>query len=89
MRREGHAVTESLHRSGQWLDTVTYALLANEWPGRSSRLSRPRAVTRQPVPAESRLYRSKPMSSVTQAAHRRGRSHWLKRRRTDWLGMRI
>jgi RimJ/RimL family protein N-acetyltransferase len=31
MRREGHAVTESLHRSGQWLDTVTYALLANEW----------------------------------------------------------
>jgi RimJ/RimL family protein N-acetyltransferase len=31
MRREGHAVTESLHRSGQWLDTVAYALLANEW----------------------------------------------------------
>jgi RimJ/RimL family protein N-acetyltransferase len=32
MRREGHAVAESLHRSGQWLDTVTYALLAEEWP---------------------------------------------------------
>ena len=31
MRREGHAVRESLHRSGQWLDTVTYALLADEW----------------------------------------------------------
>jgi RimJ/RimL family protein N-acetyltransferase len=31
MRREGHAVGESLHRSGQWLDTVTYALLATEW----------------------------------------------------------
>ncbi len=31
MRREGHAVRESLHRSGQWLDTVTYALLAEEW----------------------------------------------------------
>jgi hypothetical protein len=31
MRREGHAVSESLHRSGQWLDTVTYALLATEW----------------------------------------------------------
>ena len=31
MRREGHAVAESLHRSGQWLDTVTYALLAEEW----------------------------------------------------------
>jgi RimJ/RimL family protein N-acetyltransferase len=32
MRREGHAVNESLHRSGQWLDTVTYAVLASEWP---------------------------------------------------------
>lgn len=31
MRRESHAVRESLHRSGQWHDTVTYALLANEW----------------------------------------------------------
>ena len=33
MRREGHAVAESLHRSGHWLDTVTYAVLAEEWPG--------------------------------------------------------
>jgi RimJ/RimL family protein N-acetyltransferase len=31
MRREGHAVGESLHRSGQWLDTVTYAVRATEW----------------------------------------------------------
>jgi RimJ/RimL family protein N-acetyltransferase len=31
MRRESHAVRESLHRSGEWLDTVTYALLADEW----------------------------------------------------------
>ena len=31
MRREGHAVSESLHRSGRWLDTVSYALLASEW----------------------------------------------------------
>jgi RimJ/RimL family protein N-acetyltransferase len=31
MRREGHAVAESLHRSGQWLDTVSYAVLATEW----------------------------------------------------------
>ena len=30
MRREQHAVRESLHRSGHWLDTVTYALLADE-----------------------------------------------------------
>jgi RimJ/RimL family protein N-acetyltransferase len=30
MRREGHAVAESLHRSGRWLDTVTYAVLAEE-----------------------------------------------------------
>ena len=33
MRREGHAVAESLHRSGQWLDTVTYAVLADDWSG--------------------------------------------------------
>ena len=31
MRREGHAIRESLHRSGQWLDTLTYALLADEY----------------------------------------------------------
>ncbi len=30
MRREQHAVRESLHRCGQWLDTVTYAILAEE-----------------------------------------------------------
>jgi RimJ/RimL family protein N-acetyltransferase len=33
MRREMHAVRESLHRSGQWLDTFTYALLTEEWSG--------------------------------------------------------
>jgi RimJ/RimL family protein N-acetyltransferase len=31
MRREVHAVRESLHRSGRWLDTVGYALLEEEW----------------------------------------------------------
>jgi RimJ/RimL family protein N-acetyltransferase len=31
MRREAHAVRESLHRSGKWLDTVAYALLYDEW----------------------------------------------------------
>jgi RimJ/RimL family protein N-acetyltransferase len=31
MRRELHAVGESLHRSGQWLDTVGYAILQQEW----------------------------------------------------------
>jgi hypothetical protein len=30
MRRETHAVDESLHRSGRWLDTVGYAVLAHE-----------------------------------------------------------
>jgi len=33
MRRETHTVRESLHRSGHWLDTVAYALLADEWRG--------------------------------------------------------
>jgi RimJ/RimL family protein N-acetyltransferase len=31
MRRESHAVAESLHRSGRWLDGYSYALLADEW----------------------------------------------------------
>ena len=31
MRREQHAVRESLHRSGRWLDMLGYALLDEEW----------------------------------------------------------
>ena len=31
MRCEQHAVRESLHRSGRWLDTLGYALLREEW----------------------------------------------------------
>lgn len=31
MRRETHAVRESLHRCGRWLDTVSYAILEAEW----------------------------------------------------------
>ena len=31
MRRELHAVRESLHRSGEWLDGYGYALLVDEW----------------------------------------------------------
>ncbi len=31
MRRESHAVRESLHRSGEWLDAFVYALLADEY----------------------------------------------------------
>jgi RimJ/RimL family protein N-acetyltransferase len=31
MRRELHAVRESLRRSGRWLDTVGYAILKEEW----------------------------------------------------------
>jgi catechol 2,3-dioxygenase-like lactoylglutathione lyase family enzyme len=31
MRRETYTVRESLHRSGRWLDGITYALLADEW----------------------------------------------------------
>ena len=37
MRRETHAVEESLHRNGQWLDSYTYAMLAREWKERSAR----------------------------------------------------
>lgn len=31
MRREMYTVRESLHRSGEWLDGMMYALLADEW----------------------------------------------------------
>lgn len=34
MRRELYAVKESLHRSGEWLDGLGYALLAEEWRSR-------------------------------------------------------
>jgi len=32
MRREQHAVRDSLHRSRGWLDSVIYAILADEYP---------------------------------------------------------
>ena len=44
MRRETHAVRESLHRSGTWEDAVAYALLHDEWregPGTADPGSRP------------------------------------------------
>jgi RimJ/RimL family protein N-acetyltransferase len=31
VRRETRAVADSLHRDGRWLDTLVYALLAEEW----------------------------------------------------------
>lgn len=33
MRREAHARRNALHRSGRWLDSFTYALLADDWAG--------------------------------------------------------
>ncbi len=36
MRREEHAIRDSLHRSGAWLDGLRYALLADEWRSRVS-----------------------------------------------------
>lgn len=34
MRRESYAVRDSLHRSGDWLDGMTYALLKEDWAQR-------------------------------------------------------
>jgi len=34
MRRELHAVRDALHRSGRWLDSDGYAILAEEWSPR-------------------------------------------------------
>lgn len=40
MRRETHAVRDSLHRSGAWLDSLVYAVLADEWAAdRDARVS--------------------------------------------------
>jgi RimJ/RimL family protein N-acetyltransferase len=36
MRRELYAVGDSLHRSGEWLDGMGYARLAEEWPRTSA-----------------------------------------------------
>jgi len=42
MRRELYTVRESLHRSGEWLDGMGYALLADEWRQRGpTRLASP------------------------------------------------
>jgi RimJ/RimL family protein N-acetyltransferase len=35
MRREEHAVKDSLHRNGEWMDGYRYALLADEWRARA------------------------------------------------------
>ena len=35
MRRETHTVRESLHRSGEWMDGLGYAILAEEWRARA------------------------------------------------------
>lgn len=37
MRRESHARRDGLHRSGRWLDSLAYALLAEEWIADRSR----------------------------------------------------
>jgi RimJ/RimL family protein N-acetyltransferase len=36
MRREVHTVKESLHRSGEWMDGMSYGLLAEEWVGQGA-----------------------------------------------------
>jgi RimJ/RimL family protein N-acetyltransferase len=43
MRREQHLVKESLHRSGEWVDALGYALLAEEWPTPGAGTRRPEA----------------------------------------------
>ncbi|WP_406832261.1 GNAT family protein [Pedococcus sp. KACC 23699] len=40
MRREQHARKDSLHRNGQWLDGMMYALLDEEWRAAVRRSSR-------------------------------------------------
>jgi len=49
MRREAHAVGESLHRSGEWLDTVGYAVSADEWDGLTSPTGRASVASSGPT----------------------------------------
>jgi RimJ/RimL family protein N-acetyltransferase len=44
MRRESHNVRDSLHRSGEWLDGLAYALLADEWRARQQSADAVRTV---------------------------------------------
>lgn len=44
MRREAHTRGDALHRSGRWLDSFSYALLADEW------LTAPRPASRRATP---------------------------------------
>src|SRR3546814_900014 len=37
MRRETHTIREALHRSGEWLDGMGYAILADEWQAAARR----------------------------------------------------
>src|SRR5690606_31307864 len=37
MRREIHSIAESLHRSGEWMDGLGYAMLDDEWSGGAGR----------------------------------------------------
>jgi hypothetical protein len=38
---DGYHVKDSLHRSGEWLDGMTYTLLASEWAARDGPLTAP------------------------------------------------
>jgi RimJ/RimL family protein N-acetyltransferase len=42
LRREGLFVAEALHRDGHWVDSLAYALLADEWRARHRALRTPR-----------------------------------------------
>jgi RimJ/RimL family protein N-acetyltransferase len=45
MRRETHAVRDSLHRTGGWMDGYGYALLAEEWAAAAGASRGPGTVT--------------------------------------------
>ncbi|HSJ91085.1 MAG TPA: GNAT family protein [Ilumatobacter sp.] len=51
MRREVHTVRESLHRSGQWLDGLGYAILADEWRTRPDERDQPPSASRPSGPS--------------------------------------
>ena len=46
MRREAHLRGADLHRTGEWKDAYSYALLADEWPEEAARRAAERAEAR-------------------------------------------
>lgn len=65
MRRELHAASGSLHRSGQWLDTLGYAILLQEWTNPTTHSPPQTDREGTPDPTTSQARRGEPTDPAT------------------------